>query len=297
MRPFTNDRGSESGTIDSVNESRDVTPVVNRFDEPEIPARGPVRPDPEVRAAMQSYVESDQTRLGEVFRFSKQGMSPDEIATALGLSTSNFVWNYTRMAGALVDGDLPSAPTVALGIARKFRKVLRDRTLTPAVRRYLELNLEELERRADDPEARSVEVEAAERKTLVVESRNDRGIYVYALPHYLRHPIDPTSGHTLMKVGRSDSDVIVRFRNQTRTTALPEEPILLRVYRARLEDFTPQLESTFHRLLEAAAHSRNVARTAGREWFVTSTRFLDEIARALQLDIDVVNDYEASDDD
>lgn len=165
------------------------------------------------------------------------------------------------------------------------------------MRVYLDANLVELERRADDPEARSAEIEIAERKTQAVESRNDRGIYVYALPHYLHYPMDASSGHTLMKVGRSDSDVIMRFRNQTRTTALPEEPILLRVYRASQEASTVNLEATFHRLLEAAAHSRSVARTAGREWFVTSTRFLDEVARALNLAIDVVNDYEATEDE
>lgn len=43
-------------------------------------------------------------------------------------------------------------------------------------------------------------------------------------------------------------------------------------------------------MLEAADHSRSVARTAGREWFVTSTRFLDELARVMQLSINVVNE-------
>ena len=53
---------------------------------------------------------------------------------------------------------------------------------------------------------------------------------------------------------------------------------------------TGSAESTFHRLLEAADHSRSVARTAGREWFVTSTRFLDELARVMGLDTFVVTD-------
>ena len=105
---------------------------------------------------------------------------------------------------------------------------------------------------------------------------------MYALPHYLRYPFDTATGRTLMKVGRSDSDVIVRFRNQTRTTALPEEPILLRIYRTE-PGVNQAVESSFHRLLEAANHDRSVARTAGREWFVTSTRFLDEVARVHKL--------------
>ena len=97
-----------------------------------------------------------------------------------------------------------------------------------------------------------------------------------------------------MKVGRSDSDVITRFRAQTRTTALPEEPILLRIYQTGA---SASVETDFHRLLEAADHQRSVARTAGREWFVTSTRFLDEVARVLHLPVIVVNEAEITDDD
>lgn len=92
-----------------------------------------------------------------------------------------------------------------------------------------------------------------------------------------------------MKVGRSDSDVIQRFRNQTRTTSLPEEPVLLRIYATGPGD-NAEAEDAFHRLLVAADHSRSVTRSAGREWFVTSTRFTDEVARTLKLPIRIVND-------
>jgi hypothetical protein len=134
-----------------------------------------------------------------------------------------------------------------------------------------------------------VEDRQAKEQTERAEARNEAGIYVYALPHYVRYPYDPDSGRTLLKVGRSDSDVITRFRNQTRTTALPEEPILLRIYRTD-GSATGPVEAQFHRLLEAADHYRSVARSAGREWFLTTTRFLDEVARALNLPTEVVNE-------
>ncbi len=153
---------------------------------------------------------------------------------------------------------------MSLGTARKFRSVLKSARLSPAARRCLEANLAELERRANDETARVVEVQRAQEQTEQAEARNETGIYVYALPHYLRYPFEPDSGRTLMKVGRSDSDVIQRFRNQTRTTALPEEPILLRIYRTdQAGAGNGQVESDFHRLLEAADHTRIVARTAG----------------------------------
>jgi len=257
---------------------------------------GPVRPSPEVRTELIALLDADDSRIGEVYRRLQRGLTADEIAVELEVSTSSFVWSYERMARSLLDGDLPTAPTVAMNVARKFRSILKSKRLSPEARRYLETNLPELERRANDESARVVEVERAKEMTEQAESLNEVGIYVYALPHYLRYPFDPDSGRTLMKVGRSDSDIIQRFRNQTRTTALPEEPILLRIYRTDGRG-TTNVESDFHRLLEAADHHRSVARTAGREWFVTSTRFLDEVARVMRLSAVVVNVTEVPGED
>ena len=256
----------------------------------------PVRPSDDVRAELAALLEADESRLGQVYRGLQRGLDANAIAEELEVASSNFVWNYERFAKALLYGDLPVAPAVALGAARKFRSILKSSRLSPAARRYLEINLQELERRANDETARVVEVELAKEQTQAAEARNDSGIYVYALPHYLRYPFDPETGRTLMKVGRSDSDAIQRFRNQVRTTALPEEPILLRIYRTDGAPAAP-MESDFHRLLEAAQHSRSIARSAGREWFVTSTRFLDEIARVLKLSVQVVNDSNALDEE
>jgi hypothetical protein len=236
-----------------------------------------------------ALLEADESRLGEVYRSVRRGMTADAVATELDVASTGFVWRYNRIARALVEGDLPTAPTVALRTARKFRSILRSAKLSDTARSYLRSNLEELERRASDEAQLAEEAEHAKEQTEKAESRGEPGIYVYALPHYLRSPFEPASGRTLLKVGRSDSDVIVRFRSQTRTTARPEEPILLRIYRTS-GVLPAAAESDFHKLLESADHSRNIARTAGREWFVTSTRFLDEIARVMKLPIVVVND-------
>jgi hypothetical protein len=148
---------------------------------------------------------------------------------------------------------------------------------------------DDLERQASAATQLEEEKRRADQQTEQAEARGVVGVYVYALPHYLRHPYDQATGRTLLKVGRSDSDVIRRFRNQTRTTALPEEPVLLRIYGTGGESAV-SAEATFHRLLDAAAHSRRVGRIAGCEWFLTSIQFLDEIARTLRLTIETVND-------
>jgi hypothetical protein len=277
-------------------DSEPETPDADVSPEPEALDSGPVQPSDEVRAELVALLEADESRLGQVYRGLQRGLDAGAIADELGVGTSNFVWNQERTARALLDGNLPGAPTVALGTARKFRSILQSARLSSATRAYLETNLRELERRANDESARIVEVRQAQEQTQAAESRNETGIYVYALPHYLRYPFDPESGRTLMKVGRSDSDVIRRFQAQTRTTALPEEPILLRIYRTDGAGTAP-VENSFHRLLEAADHTRSVARTAGREWFLTTTRFLDEIAKVMSLPVVVVNDTDVLDED
>lgn len=263
---------------------------------PESKAVGPARPSEEVRAELVAFLEADPMRIGQAYRFLQQGMNAQEIASELEVSTTNFVWTLERQIRSLLDGDLPTAPSVALQVARKFRSVLNSGDWSPRAVSYLEHNISELERRVGDESARAAEVQQAKSETEKAEELNERGIYVYALPHYLLHLYEPDSGRTLMKVGRSDSDVIVRFREQTRTTALPEEPILLRIYKTA-PGSNAETERTIHRLLEAAGHYRSVARTAGREWFVTSTRFLDEVARALGIGIVAVNEGGEIDDE
>lgn len=266
----------------------------DKTDEPEA-WLAPIAPPPEVRVEIESLLAQDDSRLGDVFRGIKHGASAEEIATSLDVGTSNFVWNNARMIKALTEGDLPTAPSVATMTARKFRAFLAGQNLSLLARKVLETNLAELERRAQDERAIGDEVRAAVKETEQAESRNEIGIYAYALPHYLLHPYDPKSGRTLMKVGRSDSDVIQRFRAQTRTTALPEEPLLLRIYRVPVGE-TPEVEQKFHRVLVAADHDRSVARTAGREWFVTSTRFLDEVAGLMGLEVAFRGSTEVLDD-
>jgi len=250
----------------------------------------PVIPPPHVRAEMEELLRNDGSRLGEVYRLLAEGLEPEQIRVKLGLENYNFVWGYERLIKALRDGDLPAAPTVALGAARKFRATLKNPTLSDDARLVISSNLMVLEQRASDTANREQETVAALKAAATVEAEAVTGVYVYALPHYLRYPYDPESGRTLLKVGRSGRDVIERFRNQTRTTALPEEPLLLRVYPTPTSERATEVEKQYHRLLEAADHDRSQARTGGTEWFLTSVRFLDEIANVLGLTVREVVD-------
>lgn len=266
------------------------SPAIGNYPAVEIQPGQPVVPPTHVRSEIEQLIREDGSRLGEVFRLLEAGRDAEQIRVLLGLDTSTFVWSYERLIKALRDGDLPTAPTVALGAARKFRATLKNPTLSDDARLVLSSNLVVLEQRATDTTNREQETVAALKAAATVEAEAVTGVYVYALPHYLRYPYDPDSGRTLLKVGRSGRDIIERFRNQTRTTALPEEPLLLRVYPTPTSEKAIEVERQFHRLLEAADHDRSQARTGGTEWFLTSVRFLDEIANVLDLPVREVVD-------
>ena len=73
-----------------------------------------------IRDEIEQVVIQQQGGLGDVYRRTLAGETPDQIRIARGAERPNFVWNYNRTARALIDGDLPTAPTIAEGIARTF---------------------------------------------------------------------------------------------------------------------------------------------------------------------------------
>lgn len=245
--------------------------------------------DEAIRAEIETALRTDTSVLGEVYRGTRDGLTDDEIRLQRGAENPNFIWNYRRTITALVDGDLPSAPSVAAQTASRFRKLLRTVNFSPATRQRLEERLAVLESRATDPNAQAAEEQQALAATKAAESHAEPGIYVYTLPHYLRYPYDPDRQHTLLKVGHSGSSVIQRFNSQKRETVLPEEPVLLRVY-PTAELTSSEVERRFHALLDAADHLRRDGRVVGREWFLSTTKFLDEIAITLGLAVRKVFD-------
>jgi hypothetical protein len=253
---------------------------------PAAPAINPPDDNAAMRIEIENAILKDDGTLGDIYRRTKAGESPEEIQVA----TTPYVLYQLKTIRVLIDGTpLPTAPTIAGRTAQTLRRLLKENEFSPRTRVELERRLSILETRASDRHAKAVEDKQALQATADAEEHAVPGVYVYSLPHYLRHPYDEASGRTLTKVGRADRNVIKRFRDQTRTTALPEDPVLLRVYPCD-EDGSTDLEGKFHRLLEAADHDRSKARTGGTEWFLTSVKFLDEIAATLQLDVREVAD-------
>ena len=243
-------------------------------------------PSLSVKSELIEILRKDSGLHGEIWRSTESGLTDDEIQKARGASYPNFIWNYRRYTRALLEGDLPRGVTLLNETATLFRRMSRLADVSEQTKSYLESGLFEIAGKVTNSELRAEEERGVLDQSIILEKKSSPGIYVYSLMHYLRFPYDQLSGRTLMKVGRSDRDVIKRFREQIRTTALPEEPVLLRIYESSLmETNLTAIENRFHALLEAADHDRSAARTGGTEWFLTSLKFLDEIGSALGLQV------------
>jgi hypothetical protein len=248
-----------------------------------------------VRAELISFLENDETLMGEVYRKKRDGISNDEIQKAQGAAYPNFIWNYQRHIRSLLEGDIGKKISILNETAVHFRRALKYPGISNDTKVYLNLGLQEIDERKNDSNLVEQTTKSVLKSSNALEKSFTPGIYVYSLMHYLNYPYHPDSGRTLMKVGKSDRDVITRFREQTRTTALPEEPVLLRIYEvSNSESELSEIEKVFHSLLESADHDRSTARTGGTEWFLTSLKFLDKIADTLKMKItrNVENDSE-----
>lgn len=122
---------------------------------------GPVRPSAAVREELETFLQTDRSRLGDVYRGLARRLDADQIASELNVSTSGFVSNNTSLIRALVEGKLTTKPVLAQQAARKHRALLKLETFSPATRAYLTTNLVELERRANDETAQVMDAQRA----------------------------------------------------------------------------------------------------------------------------------------
>ena len=237
-------------------------------------------------------LSEDTTLLGEIWLLDpEEELDANKIAKELDAETTGFVYNYRRYIKAIVDVEsiAPSSPSIARQCAsalRGFAKRHRE-SLSPATRLELQERAAKYDLSVADPAKREEEEQKLESQTSAAEKKEIPGIYVYALPHYLRYPVeisdkDETDDRTYLKVGMSKRDAKKRVQDQA-ITALPEPPILLRIYVGSNGTDIEEVERKIHRHLAAADHVRNSERGAGQEWFLTHLKLLDSTAELLGL--------------
>lgn len=241
---------------------------------------------------VEALLAADTSVLGHLWAYEQEGLTPQEMAEREGTVNTGWVSIYRMLVRVLRDGEVPTAPSMSLTAARRVRKWLKNPALSPQLKAALAAQEVALTSRAEDREAVAAEADAAAEVSKRAEASGASGVYVWSLPHYLNYPVDPKSGHTLLKVGHSAVDAYSRVRDSN-WTALPEDPVLLRIYPA---EASAEAEKLFHGWLRAADHGQQQNARAGQEWFLTSLKFVDHVARQMGFEVQEYNSQYTSTD-
>ena len=119
-------------------------------------------PTSEVRTELESVLREDRSRFGDVYRLAERGYDARRIADELGVRTTGFVSNYRVYLRALLEGEVPSAETLAQQSASQVRRILKSPQLSPAAQEYGQALLESLSS-AGGPTVRSAAGSSRER--------------------------------------------------------------------------------------------------------------------------------------
>jgi hypothetical protein len=253
-------------------------------------------PKPEILAEINQALQANTGALGKVARAMAEGVTSPTAMAALGAgANSGHAGNLARVVMFIQDGVPPTAPSRAAVAGRCIGGLLRD---SPGLSSEAISHLQQLRNVVDsvekDDEARAGEEsqlqDASEQLTKTVEKLG--GVYVYTFPTYLMVPAKVDPERFWLKIGQTGRVVEKRVMDQLRSTAMPEDPVILRVYTDKESssetgsvDYAA-LEKKFHQLLVSAGHSKTTSRSGGSEWFATTVEFLDQIALTLDLAIE-----------
>ena len=244
--------------------------------------------DPGVEKNLRSALGSNSGSLGRTYLLLDEGISSNlDLVNAGAAANSGAASNARAIITTILSGTCPSSPSIAAQAGRAIGGMLRTYTeFSPETKEYLLSLRAILDEHAGNIEA--VEKEdseigaASELLERTIESLD--GVYVYTFPTYFRTVQKSDPERYLYKIGKTDHSSDGRIKEQQRSTNMPEDPWILRVYRS--SELAPvEIERQFHSMLVAAGHGRAPGKRAGREWFFTNLDFLDGIAAMLNLEV------------
>ena len=241
--------------------------------------------EPHLREKLHRLLYTVSGQLGTVYRamVAHPGAGPGDLLQHTDCANSGVVANRRIIVMAIMEGAEPGGASVARQAVSTIARLLRDAT-DEAVKAHLENVLRTLRNRAGNEQAVREEASqlVADSAVLADALREAAGVYVYTYPHYWRHPFVPDTERRMLKIGRTGNRAWGRVLSQARSTGMPEDPLLLRVYRT---DDPTASERKFHMLLDAAEHERSLGTAVGVEWFITTLEFCDTVATVLGLAI------------
>jgi hypothetical protein len=230
---------------------------------------------------------ANEGQLGAVFRLYENGTTGlSDIVSESAVANIGAASNLVCYIETIITGDIPTAPSRAAGAGRTIGGLIRSFEFTPDSRLYLQDLRIQLDDYATNTVALQVETAQFEKQSDNLASLVEQagGVYVYSFPTYIRNPAKTDPERFWFKIGMTDRIVGMRIADQTRSTAMPEDPLIMRVYRSEKASNT-ELETKFHSILTAAGHNRTEARHGGKEWFATNLEFLDALAVTLDLEV------------
>ena len=250
-------------------------------------------PDEIYTEEIEAALLTDERRLGEVFRARKTDdtKSAQSIADDLSIGTVGSIYNTLNSIETLIlCRRLVGGPTYAARKASMLRgfENTHAKALSETTRQKLLDLAVEHDNIAKDVEAIVQENEEIKRELESDVQKDVPGIYVYTYPHYMKHPVlkaedDDTKTRTYLKIGKSETGMLGRIKQQN-TTSMPEPPLVLRLYTVPEGDIT-EIEAKIHSHLSAAEHGRVLMIGAGKEWFLTHLEFIDSTANLLGLQL------------
>ena len=253
-------------------------------------------PGPDAMAEINQALLDNSGVLGKVARVMALGVTSSAEMVIRGAgANSGHSNNMARIVTCIQTGSVPTAPSRAALAARAIGGLLREeRNFSEEALKYLQSLKQIAESVEKNDEANVGEqtslLKASEELTERVEKLG--GVYVYTFPTYLKVPAKYDPERFWLKIGQTGRVVEKRVSDQLRSTAMPEDPVILRVYTdPKGETVGSQvdylaLEKQFHKQLMSAGHSKTSAKSGGTEWFATTLEFLDAIADILKLEIE-----------
>lgn len=196
-----------------------------------------------------------------------------------------------QILDAILRRRIPSSSNIATYAYRAINRLEKiGGTLSPELTAYLSGLVIDLKAKSLDENAIKESLQEAEKESRSLEkllARISNAIYVYSYPTYLRAGTAEDPDLYWFKIGFTDSEVGNRILSQARQTAMPEDPVIVRVYH-KPGTLAQELETKFHKTLDAFKQNRSAHKNqrAGKEWFATDLEKLDAIAELLDLEIE-----------
>lgn len=248
--------------------------------------------------AVQKALENDNTRLGDVWRLTNEGMSATEIAKKLGLETSQYVERNQTHIRAIEKGVLPTSAWLAGNCRDTLRSFLKRHREDFSVEtiQELEKRVAECGRRAKNRQV--VQKSAKSKKETsqaeeALEKSDIAGIYVYTYPKYYKNPdvekTDDTDARMLLKIGMSEKDVRKRVKQQK--TGMPERPMILQIWKVENNGDLREIERKIHDHLRTIGHGGHQR----KEWFLTNEDSVESTANLLGLKLHYKHNPETDD--